>query len=135
MSKALSSSIAMKVRDYECDMQGIVNNAVYQNYLEHARHEYLVERGMDFAEITRSGVHLVVVRVELDYKKPLKSGGEFRVISTLERLTKLRFVFQQQIVSQNASDVYLNGEIFCASLNAQGRPARYLELDKLFAPT
>ena len=24
----------MMVRDYECDMQGIVNNAVYQNYLE-----------------------------------------------------------------------------------------------------
>jgi acyl-CoA thioester hydrolase len=24
----------MSVRDYECDMQGIVNNSVYQNYLE-----------------------------------------------------------------------------------------------------
>ncbi|MBU2223338.1 MAG: acyl-CoA thioesterase, partial [Gammaproteobacteria bacterium] len=29
-------SVDFKVRDYECDMQGIVNNAVYFNYLEHA---------------------------------------------------------------------------------------------------
>ena len=26
--------LKFKVRDYECDMQGIVNNSVYQNYLE-----------------------------------------------------------------------------------------------------
>ena len=26
-----------KVRDYECDLQGIVNNANYQHYLEHCR--------------------------------------------------------------------------------------------------
>ncbi len=27
-----------EVRDYECDLGGIVNNAVYQHYLEHTRH-------------------------------------------------------------------------------------------------
>jgi acyl-CoA thioesterase FadM len=34
-----------EVRDYECDLQGIVNNAVYQNYLEHTRHEFLKQKG------------------------------------------------------------------------------------------
>ena len=33
--------IELKVRDYECDLQGIVNNANYQHYLEHARHELI----------------------------------------------------------------------------------------------
>ena len=34
-----------KVRDYECDLQGIVNNANYQHYTEHACHEFFLSRG------------------------------------------------------------------------------------------
>ena len=30
-------SIDLKVRDYECDLQGVVNNANYQHYMEHTR--------------------------------------------------------------------------------------------------
>lgn len=37
--------LEMKVRDYECDLQGIVNNANYQHYLEHTRHEFLTMTG------------------------------------------------------------------------------------------
>lgn len=43
--------LEMKVRDYECDLQGIVNNANYQHYLEHTRHEFLISVGISFAAL------------------------------------------------------------------------------------
>ena len=45
----------MKVRDYECDLQGIVNNANYQHYLEHTRHEFLLSTGVSFAALHEQG--------------------------------------------------------------------------------
>ena len=43
--------LEMQVRDYECDMEGIVNNAIYQHYLEHTRHEFLASSGISFIEM------------------------------------------------------------------------------------
>ena len=48
--------LKMKVRDYECDLQGIVNNANYQHYLEHTRHEFLLSTGVSFAALHEQGV-------------------------------------------------------------------------------
>jgi acyl-CoA thioester hydrolase len=71
MKEALFT-VGMSVRDYECDMQGIVNNAVFQNYLETARHDFLLSRDVDFADLIARGVIVIVTRAELDYKKPLR---------------------------------------------------------------
>lgn len=81
--------IEFKVRDYECDMQGVVNNGVYQNYLEHARHEFLKSKNIDFSEVTASGINLVVTRAELDYRDSLKSNDSFEVCSNVQKISRL----------------------------------------------
>lgn len=124
--------LSFKVRDYECDLQGVVNNAVYQNYLEHARHEFLQERGINFAAVTAGGIHLIVIRAELDYRQPLKSGDEFTVCSNVQRQTKLRFEFLQDIIRSSDQRLMLQARIIGTSLNKNGRPFVAEELGQLF---
>ena len=66
-----------KVRDYECDLQGVVYNSNYQHYLEHTRHEFLTSVGVSFAALHEQGVDPVVARINMAFKTPLKSGDEF----------------------------------------------------------
>ena len=86
----------MKVRDYECDLQGIVNNANYQHYIEHTRHEFLLSRGISFAELHEKGIDAVVARLNMAFKTPLRSRDAF--VSRLA-LTKdgIKYVFHQDI--------------------------------------
>lgn len=115
-------SLQFEVRDYECDLQGIVNNAVYQNYLEHARHQFLKSLGIDFAEITKSGIHLIVVRAEIDYKRSLTSGDTFRVGINLERISRFKFAFLQEIFRAPDDELIVAAKIIGAALSAAGRP-------------
>lgn len=115
-------TLELEVRDYECDMQGIVNNAVYQNYLEHARHVFLKSRGIDFSEFTARGIHLVVVRVELDYLRPLKSGDRFLVGVNTEKVSPLRFGFLQEIIRLSDGVPMLKAKVIGTTLNERGRP-------------
>ena len=65
----------MEVRDYECDIEGIVNNANYLHYTEHTRHLFLKHCGLSFAEMHERGVDAVVARMELQYKAPLRCSS------------------------------------------------------------
>jgi acyl-CoA thioester hydrolase len=99
-----------KVRDYECDLQGIVNNSVYQNYLEHTRHEFLKVVGLDFAELFKQGIKAVVAKVELAYKTSLQSGDEFIVKLRVEK-KGIKYMFYQDIYKKSDNTLCLKGVI------------------------
>ncbi len=88
--------LKLKVRDYECDLQGIVNNANYQHYIEHARHEFLLSRGISFARLHADGIDAVVSAVNMRFKLPLKSGDEFVVRTSFEHVS-FKYIFHQDI--------------------------------------
>lgn len=103
--------LEMQVRDYECDIQGIVNNAVYQNYLEHCRHKFLNSIGLDFNQLHADGIDGVVIRAELDYKFPLLPGDVFYVRLKVKKQGKLRILFDQQIVRKSDEKLMVNARI------------------------
>ena len=88
--------LPFKVRDYECDIQGIVNNSVYQNYLEHTRHEFLLSRNVSFSGLHEQGVDAVVARIEIAFKNSLRSRDEF-VCKLNVKKEGVKYVFHQAI--------------------------------------
>ena len=125
--------LELSVRDYELDLQGIVNNSVYQNYLEHARHEFLYSRNIDFARLHDEGKDLIVNRVEIDYKYPLKSHDRFKVTLDIRREGHLKMVFDQKILRMKDGKLIAKAQVFGVCLE-QGRPVkpeRVLDLAKL----
>ncbi len=116
------------VRDYECDLQGIVNNSVYGNYLEHARHEFLKTIGLDFAELTQAGVFLVVTHTAFHYRKPLKSGDAFSVSVAHQSSSKIRGEFLQRVIRQSDDALMLEGTVRWASIDDKGRPIKSLQV-------
>lgn len=124
MERELQStfSLLLQVRDYECDLGGVVNNAVYLNYCEHARHEFLKTIGIDFAEFARRQINFVVTRSEIDYRASLVSGDRFEVYVRAERVSRLRIVFHQEIRLASNQKLICEAKVFGAALDLNGRP-------------
>lgn len=116
----------MEVRDYECDIEGIVNNANYLHYLEHTRHLFLKQCGLSFAEMHRKGVDAVVARMALQYKVPLRCDDEFVSRLSITRVG-VRYVFNQDIIraSDNKLSLRAKVELVCLIDGKLGRSAEY----------
>ena len=127
-------SLEMETRDYECDIQGIVNNANYQHYLEVTRHKWLQQEGFSFSQWHNEGLDVVVNEITMKYKIPLH--GQETFLSCLNvRRDGLRFVFEQDIyrkedmklcVSASVSTVCMVNGILSRGDELAAKFAKYL---------
>jgi acyl-CoA thioester hydrolase len=124
--------LKFKVRDYECDLEGIVNNANYQHYMEHTRHEFMLSAGLSFADMYAQGITPVVARITISYKMPLRSRDEF--VSKLSvRKEGVRYVFLQDIFRLPDMKLVARGRVDTVCL-VQGRLKECTELEKYLEP-
>ncbi|MBR3456505.1 MAG: acyl-CoA thioesterase [Bacteroidaceae bacterium] len=124
--------LKMKVRDYECDLQGIVNNANYQHYIEHTRHEFLLAHGISFSALHEQGTDAVVARLNMQFKTPLRSGDEF-VSKLYLKKEGLRYIFMQDIFRLPDMKVVVKAQVDTVCL-INGRLADSPQLNEVFAP-
>ncbi len=122
-SSEFLSSLEFTVRDYECDLQGVVNNANYQHYLEHARHEFLLSKGISFARLHDEGTDLIITRVEIDYKYPLRSRDRFVIRTGIRKEGYIRLVFIQDIYRLPDEKLIVRAKITGAATQ-KGKPSR-----------
>lgn len=119
----------MEVRDYECDLQGIVNNANYQHYTEHARHRFLQAHGLSFADLHARGIDAVVARISMRYKAPLRPGDAFAARLALRR-EGVKYVFRQDLFRESDGRMVFSAEVETCCL-VDGRLGTCPELDAL----
>lgn len=124
--------LTLKVRDYECDLQGIVNNANYQHYLEHTRHEFLLSAGVSFADLHTQGIDPVVARITISFKTPLKSGDQF-VSKLYLKKEGIKYVFYQDIFRKEDNKIVVKALVDTVCV-VNGRLTQSEVFDKLFAP-
>ena len=122
----------MKVRDYECDAQGHVNNANYQHYFEVTRHEFLEKVGLNFYELHLQGIDAVVSQVEIRYKSPLLGMDEFNcTVHRIERSGE-KYIFHQKIIRLSDNTVCAKAKIEVVNL-VNGRLSQPELFDEAFA--
>jgi len=108
-------TLELKVRDYEVDYEGIVNNANYLHYLEHTRHEFCDKAGLSFEAMQEEGIVPVLNRVEIDYKDPLRSGDVMESKLWVE-MKGVRFVFHQDIFNKKTGKQAIKAIVSCVCI-------------------
>ncbi|MDR3057792.1 MAG: acyl-CoA thioesterase [Dysgonomonas sp.] len=128
---ALTFEYKMKVRDYECDSQGVVNNAIYLHYFEATRHELMEKCGMRLRDLTEANILPVVRNVNISYRSSLRGSEEFICSINIER-KGLRYFFHQQIIRIPDNTLCADAviEVVCLIDGKVGKPDMF---DKAFA--
>lgn len=110
--KEFTYKCEMKTRDYECDVQGVVNNANYQHYLEVTRHEFIQSVGESFESWHNQGIDVMVSKITINYKASLHGGEEFISCLNLKR-SGVRYIFYQEIYRKSDEKLCITAEVHC----------------------
>lgn len=121
----------LNVRDYELDVQGIVNNANYLHYLEHTRHAFCTAAGMSFASMHERGIDPVLRKVEIEYLHPLRSGDTMDSCLSMSR-DGAKFIFHQDIFSTPGGEPVVKARVEVVCLE-HGRLTRGDALAEAFS--
>lgn len=125
-----------KVAYYETDRMGIVHHSNYIRYMEEARLSWLEEKGLNYQQLESMGIMLPVISVDANYKKSLKFGDTFKIITTLKELTNVKIRFEYVIKNALSDEICCTGESSHCFVNNDFKPMAlrktYPDIFKIF---
>ncbi|MBW4477249.1 MAG: acyl-CoA thioesterase [Tolypothrix brevis GSE-NOS-MK-07-07A] len=100
----------LRVRHYEMDALGHVNNAVYQNYLEQAAIEHSEHLGLTLEVYRELAGVFVMRRVEIEYLRPAVAGDTLEITTWLHQMRGSRAIRRYEIRKQNQDELLVTAE-------------------------
>ena len=112
----------LTVRPYECDSYGHVNHAVYVNYLEYARMQFLHAAGYDYKGLIANGFFTVISRLDVSYRSPAYADDALAIETEATDVRRIGGTFHQVI--RRGDVAVAEADVYWCVVNGEGRPAR-----------
>lgn len=109
----------LKVRSYDMDSFGHVNNAVYFNYLEAARCEYMNQRGLSFNDFEEWGAFPFVVKADIRFKSPARADDILDVRGRIGDWRRSSFSIEYEIYNTTRNKVCARSTMVFAFVNSR----------------
>ena len=118
----MKHTTTLTVRPYECDSYGHVNHAVYVNYLEHARMQFLHAAGYDYQGLIAAGFSTVISRLDIAYRAPAYADDTLVIETASAETRRVSGTFQQAI--RRGETLIAEATVHWCVVDAAGHPAR-----------
>lgn len=113
-----------RVKSYELDSFGHVNNAVYLNLFEGARNEYMLQRGLSFTDFSIWKAHPIVAEAWVRYRRPAFVDDELVIHGSVQNASAVSFTIHYRIVREQDGQWLSEGTTRMAFVDTEGRPTR-----------
>ena len=129
-TKDFTHKTTVKVRFHEVDMLGVCNNAVYINYFEQARLEYVKEAGLiPEGGIFSDGNLFFMVRNEINYRGHSFFDDELDVYSKVSYIKNSSFGYDHLIVRKKSGEIIVDGKGVVVFVDPKSRKSSPLTED------
>jgi len=111
-------------RSYECDSYGHVNHAVFLNYLEVARIQFLKTMGYTLDSLKQNNLLLPIVKLEIEYKRQIFAGENIIISVEWIKRNHTSAIFKQIIYTNDKKHVISKANITWVAVNLEGKPVK-----------